>query len=148
MVKYRGLINRVPTTALCPYIPLLFVMFVGVLILLAVSQSLVVFPAALDIFFSELHQGIGSRLATLQEHAVAGFVVSEFFQWHFWLLGVKRQRIFAFVCQQRVVAIQLPVACLHCQPLLVQCSAHLDTVGDTVAVCNDQRRTIVCFSFY
>ena len=57
------------------------------------------------------------------------------------------KRVLAFGGQGRVVAIERPDARLDGQALLFKALAHIDAVGDAVAVGDDQGRAIIGFRF-
>ena len=64
------------------------------------------------------------------------------------LLGVELERILSFVCQLRIEAIEVPVACLDCLLFLGDGEAHgaLHVVLDARAVADDEGRSVIGLS--
>lgn len=62
-------------------------------------------------------------------------------------LGIERERILALFFQQRVVTIELPVACFHRTLFFLLRLAHVDAVVDARRVRDDEGRTRIGFRF-
>ena len=67
-------------------------------------------PALGYIFARLFHQFFGAGFVGLEQHAVAGLIVRIFLDRNDRILGVDGQRVLAFGCQERVVAVQRPDA--------------------------------------
>src|SRR5574339_303515 len=107
------------------------------------SHLLVEGPAGPGIVLSLTHQELGTFFVQLGEHLITGFVISVLGERDAGFLGLDDQRVLSLYGEARIVAVEGPVPGLDGELLLLEALGHVKTVGNTVAVGNDQRRTIV-----